>query len=226
MIDLCYWPTPNGHKITLFLEEAGLPYQLKPVNIGQGEQFFPAFLQVSPNNRIPAIVDDDSGDTSPPLSVFESGAILMYLAEKTGRFSPRSLTDRHRVNQWLFWQVGGLGPMVGQNLHFNRFAPEKVPYAQQRYLDETARLFSVLNRQLEHHSFVAGKEYSIADMAIYPWIAVHEWAGQALEDYPNLEVWFNTVKARPATQRAYAIGESFKASQAKQALPPPHAGTH
>ena len=165
MIDLYYWTTPNGHKITLFLEETGLPYTLHPINIGKGEQFAEDFLKIAPNNRIPAIVDHDTADGQ-PLSLFESGAILLYLAEKTGQFIPKDLRDRQEALQWLFWQMGGLGPMAGQNHHFNRFAPEKIPYAIKRYVDETARLYGVLNKRLADRPFVAGNDYSIADMAI------------------------------------------------------------
>jgi GST-like protein len=167
MITLYYWPTPNGHKITIFLEEAGVPYRIFPVNIGEGEQFRPEFLAISPNNRMPAIVDDAPEDGGEPLSVFESGAILVYLAEKTGKFLPEDTRGRIRVLEWLFWQVGGLGPMAGQNHHFGRYAPQKIPYAIDRYVKETNRLYGVLDRQLAREPFLAG-EYSIADMAAYP----------------------------------------------------------
>jgi GST-like protein len=203
MIELYYWTTPNGHKITLFLEEAELPYTIHPVNIGRGEQFKPEFLAISPNNRIPAIVDQDPGDGGPPLSVFESGAILVYLAEKTGKFLPRDLRGRIEVLEWLFWQVGGLGPMAGQNHHFKQYAPEKIAYAIKRYENETNRLYAVLNKRLTNREFVAG-DYSIADMAAYPWIVSHEAQGQRLEDFPNLKHWFEAIAARPATKRAYA----------------------
>ncbi|CDF97012.1 MULTISPECIES: glutathione binding-like protein [unclassified Pseudomonas] len=205
MIDLYYWTTPNGHKISLFLEEAGLPYKVHPVNIGQGEQFKPDFLKIAPNNRIPAIVDPEPADGGEPISLFESGAILLYLAEKTGRFIPQDLRGRQEALQWLFWQMGGLGPMAGQNHHFSRFAPEKIPYAIKRYVDETARLYGVLDRRLADRDFVAGSEYSIADMAIYPWTVSHQWQSQRLEDFPNLQRWFNRIKERPATVRAYAL---------------------
>ncbi|WP_448649118.1 glutathione binding-like protein [Pseudomonas corrugata] len=205
MIDLYYWTTPNGHKISLFLEEAGLPYKVHPVNIGQGEQFKPDFLKIAPNNRIPAIVDHEPADGGEPISLFESGAILLYLAEKTGHFIPQDLLGRQEVLQWLFWQMGGLGPMAGQNHHFSRFAPEKIPYAIKRYVDETARLYGVLDRRLADRDFVAGSEYSIADMAIYPWTVSHQWQSQRLEDFPNLQRWFNRIKERPATVRAYAL---------------------
>ncbi|MBW4490379.1 MAG: glutathione S-transferase N-terminal domain-containing protein [Trichocoleus desertorum ATA4-8-CV12] len=209
MIELYYWTTPNGHKITLFLEEAGLPYELVPINIGTGDQFKPGFLQIAPNNRIPAIVDREPAGGGEPISVFESGAILLYLAEKTGRFIPADLRDRVETLQWLFWQMGGLGPMAGQNHHFSQYAPEKIPYAINRYVNETARLYAVLNKQLSDREFVAG-EYSIADMAIYPWIVPYEVQGQKLEDFPNIKRWFEAIKARPATIRAYEKAEAFK----------------
>lgn len=208
MIDLYYWTTPNGHKIALFLEETGLPYTLHPINIGKGEQFAEDFLKIAPNNRIPAIVDHDTADGQ-PLSLFESGAILLYLAEKTGQFIPKDLRGRQEALQWLFWQMGGLGPMAGQNHHFNRFAPEKIPYAIKRYVDETARLYGVLNKRLADRPFVAGNDYSIADMAIYPWIVSHTWQQQNLEDFPALKGWFQRIQARPATQRAYALVEQI-----------------
>lgn len=207
MIDLHYWTTPNGHKISLFLEEAGLPYKIFPVNIGQNDQFKPAFLKISPNNRIPAIVDHEPADGLGPLSVFESGAILLYLAEKTGRFIAQDLRGRQETLEWLFWQMGGLGPMAGQNHHFNRFAPEKIPYAIKRYIDETARLYGVLDRRLAGRDFVAGSEYSIADMAIYPWIVPHTAQEQNLDDFPNVQRWFDSVANRAATKRAYALVE-------------------
>ncbi|EPJ89749.1 MULTISPECIES: glutathione binding-like protein [Pseudomonas] len=205
MIDLHYWTTPNGHKVSLFLEEAGLPYKIFPVNIGQNDQFKPEFLKIAPNNRIPAIVDHQPADGGAPLSLFESGAILLYLAEKTGKFIPQDLRGRQVALQWLFWQMGGLGPMAGQNHHFNRFAKEKIPYAIKRYVDETARLYGVLNKQLDGRDFVAGSEYSIADMAIYPWIVSHTFQEQNLDDFPHIKRWFETVAKRPATQRAYAL---------------------
>lgn len=202
MIELYYWTTPNGHKITIFLEEAGLPYVLKPVDIGKGEQFAPEFLAISPNNRIPAIVDLDPADGGAPLSVFESGAILQYLAEKTGRFLPPDLRGRVEAMQWLFWQMGGLGPMAGQNHHFSQYAAEKIPYAIERYVKETERLYGVLDERLEGRAFIAG-DYSIADMACYPWIVPHENQGQRLEDFPNLARWFGAIRERPAVVRAY-----------------------
>ncbi|MGB3126651.1 MAG: glutathione S-transferase N-terminal domain-containing protein [Pseudomonas sp.] len=205
MIDLYYWTTPNGHKVSLFLEEAGLPYEVHPINIGQGDQFKPDFLKIAPNNRIPAIVDQNPTDGGAPISLFESGAILLYLAEKTGQFIPKDLRGRQEALQWLFWQMGGLGPMAGQNHHFSQFAPEKIPYAIKRYVDETARLYGVLDRRLADRAFVAGEDYSIADMAIYPWIVSHKWQSQRLEDFPHVQRWFNSIKERPATVRAYEL---------------------
>lgn len=210
MIELHYWPTPNGHKITLFLEESGLPYTIKPVNIGKGEQFQPAFLAISPNNRMPAIVDTAPADGGEPISVFESGAILQYLAEKSGRFLPTDVRGKVTVLEWLYWQVGGLGPMLGQNHHFNRYAPEKIPYAIDRYVNETRRLYGVLDKRLDGRAFIAGKDYTIADMAAYPWIVGYENQGMALEDFPRLKAWFDAIRARPATARAYARGEEIK----------------
>ncbi len=204
MIDLYYWTTPNGHKITMFLEETGLAYKIFPINIGKGDQFQPDFLKISPNNRIPAIVDHEPADGGPALSVFESGAILLYLAEKTGRFLPQDLRGRHDVLQWLFWQMAGLGPMAGQNHHFNVYAPEKIPYAIDRYVRETGRLYGVLNKQLSDREFIA-KEYSIADMACYPWVVSHERQSQDLNDFPHLKRWFEAIAARPATWRAYDL---------------------
>lgn len=209
MIDLHYWTTPNGHKITLFLEEAGLPYKIFPVNIGKDEQFKPEFLRIAPNNRIPAIVDHEPADGGEPLSLFESGAILLYLAEKTGRFIPQDPRGRQEALQWLFWQMGGLGPMAGQNHHFNRFAKEKIPYAIERYVKETARLYRVLNKRLADRDFVAGSEYSIADMAIYPWIVPHTFQEQDLNDFPHLKRWFDTIANREATKRAYALADEI-----------------
>jgi GSH-dependent disulfide-bond oxidoreductase len=205
MIDLYYWPTPNGHKITLFLEEAGLDYQIHPVNIGAGDQFKPEFLKFSPNNRMPAIIDRAPADGGKAISIFESGAILLYLAEKAGRFLPQDTRARFGVLQWLMWQMGGLGPMAGQNGHFNVYAPEKIDYAINRYVSETNRLYGVLDRRLEGRAFIAG-DYSIADMACYPWIVPHEAHKQDLSHFPNLKRWFEAIAARPATVRAYARG--------------------
>ncbi|MGB5963211.1 MAG: glutathione binding-like protein [Coleofasciculaceae cyanobacterium] len=210
MIELYYWTTPNGHKITMFLEEVGLPYQVIPINIGAGDQFKPEFLKIAPNNRIPAIIDQEPLDGGEAISVFESGAILLYLAEKTGQFISTDLRERVEVLQWLFWQMGGLGPMAGQNHHFSQYAPEKIDYAINRYVNETGRLYSVLNKQLSGREFVAGKAYSIADIASYPWIVPHQTQNQNLDDFPNLKRWFETIQARPATIRAYAKAEEFK----------------
>lgn len=212
MIDLHYWPTPNGHKVTLFLEEAGLDYTIKPVDIGNGAQFEPAFLAISPNNRMPALVDhapDGGGDA---VSVFESGAILLYLAEKSGRFLPPELRDRFTVLEWLFWQVGGLGPMLGQNHHFSAYAPDKIFYAIDRYVNETRRLYGVLDKRLKGRAFIAGDDYTIADMASYPWIVPHERQGMDLADFPDLKRWYDAIAARPATQRAYALTEQVNPS--------------
>lgn len=210
MIDLYYWTTPNGHKITIFLEETALPYTIKPINIAKGEQFDPAFLKISPNNRIPAIVDHAPADGGEPISVFESGAILQYLAEKTGKFLPSDLRKRIEVMQWLFWQMGGLGPMLGQNHHFTQYAPEKIPYAINRYVKETERLYGVLDEQLRDREFIAG-EYSIADMAAYPWIVPHERQQQNLDNFPHVKRWFEAIKARPAVQKAYALADTISA---------------
>ena len=210
MIDLYYWPTPNGHKITMFLEEAQLRYQIKPVNIGRGEQFEPDFLKIAPNNRMPAIVDHAPADGGAAISIFESGAILLYLAEKTGQFLPKN----HRLHwvalQWLFWQMGGLGPMAGQNHHFVQYAPERIPYAMDRYVNETSRLYGVLNKHLAGgRTFVAGDDYSIADMAIYPWVVPHERQQQNLADFAALKSWFERVANRPGTIAAYEAGAAI-----------------
>ena len=208
MIELYYWTTPNGHKITLFLEEAKLPYKIFPVNIGKGEQFKPEFLAIAPNNRIPAIVDNAPKDGGAPISIFESGAILLYLAEKTGLFLSQDLRKRVETLEWLFWQMGGLGPMAGQNHHFSQYAPEKIPYAITRYVKETNRLYGVMNKRLADRPFLAG-DYSIADMACYPWIVPYERQGQRLEDFPHLKRWFEAIAARPATIAAYAKAEEI-----------------
>lgn len=210
MIDLYYWPTPNGHKITMFLEEAGLPYRIVPVDISAGAQFEPDFLAISPNNRMPAIVDREPADGGEPIPVFESGAILTYLGEKSGRLLPRELRARKSVLEWLFWQVGGLGPMAGQNHHFVRYAPEKIPYAIDRYVNEVNRLHGVLDRRLEDNEFLAGKEYTVADIAVYPWVVPWKAQLQNLDDTPALKRWFEAVAVRPATIRAYARGEEYK----------------
>jgi GST-like protein len=211
MIDLYYWTTPNGHKITLFLEEAGLPYTIHPVNIGKGEQFKPEFLAVAPNNRIPAIVDHAPKGGGAPIPVFESGAILLYLAEKTGRFLASDLRVRVETLEWLFWQMAGLGPMAGQNHHFSQYAPEKIPYAIERYVKETNRLYGVLDMRLADRPFLAG-DYSIADMASYPWIVPYKNQGQSLDDFPNLKRWFEAIAARPATIAAYAKAQKINPS--------------
>lgn len=204
MIELYYWPTPNGRKISIMLEECELDYKTIPVDIGKGDQFEPGFLAISPNNRMPAIVDTDNGQ-----SVFESGAILMYLAEKTGRFMPRDLAPRYEVIQWLVWQVAGLGPMAGQLSHFMSYAPEPVPYAQTRYGNEYDRLLCVMDRRLDDRDFLAG-DYSIADMACYPWVASYKRLGAELDKFDNLRRWFDTLKARPALRRGIALGEDWK----------------
>ncbi len=211
MIELYYWPTPNGHKITIFLEEAGLDYRIIPVNINTGEQFNPDFLKLSPNNRMPAIIDLDPREGSEPISIFESGAILLYLAEKTGQFIPQNIRGRKIVLEWLFWQVGGLGPMAGQNHHFVQYAPEKIPYAMNRYVKETNRLYGVLNRQLQGQDYLAG-EYSIADMACYPWIVPYEKQQQDLENFPALKAWFNRLQSRPAIIKAYEKGQPYSSA--------------
>jgi GST-like protein len=212
VIELHYWPTPNGHKITIFLEEAGVPYKIVPVNIGKGEQFKPDFLRIAPNNRMPAIIDDEPAEKGGPVSVFESGAILQYLAEKTGKFLPKDLRGRYEVLQWLYWQMGGLGPMAGQNHHFALYAPEKLPYAIDRYVKETSRLYAVLDKRLKDREFVAGA-YSIADMACYPWIVLYERQSQKLEDFPHLERWFQAMRARPAVIRAYEKAKEVRSSE-------------
>lgn len=206
MIDLYYWPTPNGWKISIMLEECGLPYRCIPVNIGQGDQFKPEFLALSPNNRMPAIVDHDPPGGGAPVAIFESGAILAYLAEKTGRFWPADLRERYQVLQWLMWQMGGLGPMSGQNGHFRNYAPEKVPYAIDRYGREVNRLYGVLDGQLGRtQAYVAGAEYSIADMAILPWMRLHEAYEISLDAFPNVQRWMDTLMQRPAVQRGLTL---------------------
>ncbi|MBA2352804.1 MAG: glutathione binding-like protein [Burkholderiales bacterium] len=207
MIELYYWPTPNGHKITMFLEETRLSYEIMPINIGRGDQFKADFLDIAPNNRMPAIIDRAPADGGEAISIFESGAILLYLAEKTGRFLPRETRERAEVLQWLFWQVGGLGPMAGQNHHFVQYAQEKIPYAIDRYVAETARLYAVLDRRLEDREFIAGA-LSIADIACYPWIVPNQKQRLDLADFPNVQRWFADIKARPATQRAYDKGKT------------------
>ena len=210
MIDLYYWPTPNGHKITLMLEElteagAKLDYRIVPVDIGKGDQFKPEYLAFSPNNKMPAIIDRAPNDGGAPISVFESGAILLYLANKTGRFFGADTRQKVAVNQWLMWQMGGLGPMTGQYGHFTVYAPEKIPYAIDRYTREVQRLLGVLDTQLAKHAYIAGEGYSIADMAIHPWINAYDKAPLDLSPYPHLQRWQAAIAARPAVQRAYAL---------------------
>ena len=207
-IDLYYWPTPNGWKITIFLEEVGLPYDVKYVNIGKGEQFEPAFLEISPNNRMPAIVDPD-GPGGEPISIFESGAILQYLGRKTGQFYPSDERARVAVEEWLMWQMGGLGPMLGQNHHFRNYAPEKIPYAIKRYEDEASRLYGVLDKRLKGRDYVAG-DYSIADMAIFSWTRGHERQGIDKADFPDFARWLDVIAARPAVQKAVKVGEEMR----------------
>ncbi|MCS4503269.1 Disulfide-bond oxidoreductase YfcG [wastewater metagenome] len=204
MIDCYSWPTPNGHKVHIALEEMGLDYRVHGVNIGKGDQFEPEFLRISPNNKIPAIVDED-GPEGRPISVFESGAILFYLAEKTGRFLPANGEARYRVMEWLMFQMGGLGPMLGQAHHFRNYAPKHIQYAYDRYTNETSRLYRVMDRRLGECEWLAGGDYSIADIAAYPWIRPHANQGQDLADYPNLKRWYDTIEARPAVQRGVSV---------------------
>ncbi|KRH79725.1 disulfide-bond oxidoreductase YfcG [Ferrovum sp. JA12] len=210
--DLYYWTTPNGHKVTMFLEETGLNYQLVPVNISIGDQFKADFLKIAPNNRIPALVDHAPQGGGEPISIFESGAILWYLGEKTGYFLSKDIRQRTETLQWLFWQMGGLGPMAGQNHHFVQYAPERIPYAMTRYINETNRLYGVLNKRLADRQFVAGNDYTIADMAIYPWIVPHERQQQNLADFPHLQRWFKEIAARPATVNAYARAKDINSA--------------
>ncbi len=208
MIDVHYWPTPNGHKVTIFLEEAALPYKLIAVNIGKGEQFKPGFLSISPNNRMPAIVDHEPKGGGAPISVFESGAILLYLAEKTGKFMPSESRARVQVQEWLMWQMGGLGPMSGQCGHFLNYAPVDIPYGKTRYGDEVNRLYGVMNKRLADRPFLAG-DYSIADMASYPWVAIYKRLNQSLDEFKHLTRWFEAIKQRPAVDRAYQKGHEI-----------------
>ena len=207
MIDLYYWTTPNGHKMTMFLEETKLEYEIHPVNIGKGDQFRPEFLAISPNNRIPAMVDRAPADGGGPIAMFESGAMLLYLADKTGRLIPRELRARLDCIQWLFWQMANLGPMAGQNHHFVHYAPERLPYAIDRYVNETGRLYAVLNKRLAEREFICG-EYSIAEIASYPWV-LPERQSQDIEVFPHLKRWKETIRARPATERAYALAKEI-----------------
>ena len=215
MIDLYYWPTPNGHKVTLFLEEAGLEYRIHPVNIGTGDQFKPEFLAISPNNKMPAILDPTTAGGGAPLSVFESGAILLYLAEKTGSFLSRDPRERVETLEWLFWQMAGLGPMSGQMGHFNVYAPEKIPYAIERYGNEVSRLHGVMDKRLAEHEWLAGSAYSIADMASYPWIGAYDKLPPDFAAFPNLQRWHQAIAARPATQRAYALRQQVNPDAGK-----------
>jgi GST-like protein len=209
-IDVYYWPTPNGWKITTMLEEVGLPYNVIPINIGKGDQFKPEFLAISPNNKMPAIVDHD-GPGGQPISVFESGAILQYLGRKTGQFYPADERARLEVDQWLFWQMGGFGPMLGQTHHFRIYAPEKIPYAIDRYTNETNRLYGVLNKRLADREFVGG-DYSIADMAIMPWAKLWERQGQNLDDFPHVRRWLDTLLARPAVDRGLQVNSQDRST--------------
>jgi GST-like protein len=210
MIDLYYWPTPNGWKASIMLEECGLPYEVKPVHIGKGDQFKPEFLAISPNNRIPAIVDHDAPGGE--IAVFESGAVLMYLAEKSGRFMPEDTRSRYDVLQWVFWLTGGLGPMAGQLGHFMNYAEDKIDYAIQRYADEYNRLLGVLNRQLADRDYLA-EEYSVADIATWPWVRSHERLGQALDEFPHVQRWFDAIAGRPAVQAGIDVGKDWWSRQ-------------
>ncbi len=203
MIDLHTWPTPNGFKVSIMLEETGLPYTVIPVDISEGDQFKPAFLKISPNNKMPAIVDRDGPDGG-PYALFESGAILMYLAEKTGRFMPSAVAGRYRVIQWLMFQMGGIGPMLGQAHHFRQYAPESLPYAIDRYTNETGRLYGVMDRRLGDSEYLAG-DYSIADIACFPWIRSYERQGQKLEDFANVKRWFEAIGDRPAVRNGLQV---------------------
>lgn len=205
-IDFYYWTTPNGWKVSIMLEEVGLSYTVYPVNILAGDQFDPKFLKVSPNNKIPAIVDPD-GPGGQPMALFESGAILMYLGEKTGQLYPTEMGDRYTVIQWLMFQMGGIGPMFGQAHHFRKYAPETLPYAINRYTNEAGRLYGVLDKRLSQTEYIAGASYTIADIAIFPWTISHETQGHRLEDYPNVKRWFDAINARPAVQRGLAVLE-------------------
>jgi len=204
MIDLYTWPTPNGHKVHIMLEELELPYKVIPINIGDGDQFKPDFLKISPNNKMPAMVDPDGPDGA-PISIFESAAILLYLAEKTGRFMPKDLRGRYGVMQWLMFQMGSVGPMLGQAHHFRGYAPEKLQYAIDRYTNEASRIYGVINKRLGESAWLAGDDYTIVDMATFPWLRSYERQGQVLEDFPNLKKWFETLEERPAVQRGVEV---------------------
>jgi GST-like protein len=212
MYDIYFWTTPNGYKILLFAEEAGLDYAIKPVNISKGDQFQPDFLKISPNNRMPALVDHAPAGGGAPISVFESGAILLYLAEKTGGFLGSDIRDRVETSQWLFWQMGGLGPMAGQNNHFRVYAPDKLPYAIDRYTKEVNRLYGVMNNRLADRAYLAGDAYTIADMASYPWLLAPERQGQNIDDFPHLKRWRAEIAERPGTKAAYAKGAAINAA--------------
>ena len=204
MIDVYSWPTPNGHKVHIALEELALPYAVHPINIGQGDQFSEAFLRISPNNKIPAIIDND-GPGGEPISLFESGAILLYLAEKTGQLMPRDPRGRYETLEWLMFQMGGLGPMLGQTHHFRQYAPESIEYAVNRYTNEASRLYGVMDRRLAEREWLAAEQYTIADIACFPWIRPHDNQGQTLADYPNLQRWFDAIAARPAVARGVEV---------------------
>jgi GST-like protein len=211
MIDLYYWPTPNGWKVSIALEELSLPYTVVPVNIGRGDQFKPDFLAISPNNRIPAIVDQKPADGGKPVSVFETGAILVYLAEKTGCLLPTDIRGRKEVLEWVMWQMGGLGPMLGQAHHFRRYAPRKIKYGIERYTNEANRLYGILDRKLKGREYIVG-DYSIADVACWPWIVPHKRQGQDLDEFPNIRRWFDTMKERPAVQKGFQVGAEWIAN--------------
>ncbi|MBF0277032.1 MAG: glutathione S-transferase N-terminal domain-containing protein [SAR324 cluster bacterium] len=208
-IDLYYWPTPNGHKITILLEEQEVPYQIIPINISKGDQFEADFLKIAPNNRMPAIVDHEPSGGGEPISIFESGAIMLYLAEEYGGFLPHEAREKAEVTQWLMWQMGGLGPMAGQAHHFRHYAQDKIEYAINRYTDECNRLYGVMDRRLKDRDFLAG-EYSIADMACWPWVKPYERQGQDLSEFPNLKRWFETIEARPAVVKAIEVGKEYR----------------
>jgi len=215
-IDVYYWPTPNGWKVTILLEELGVPYKVIPVNIGKGEQFAPDFLKISPNNRMPAVVDHEPVGGGGPLPVFESGAILEYLAEKYGRFLPKDVRGKYEVLQWVYWQMGGLGPMSGQANHFRNYAADKIAYAINRYTDEVNRLYGVMNIRLADREYLAGA-YSIADMMSWPWVVAYERMGQDLNEFPHLKRWFETMKARPGVERGFAVGSELRQEMSEEA---------
>ena len=215
-IDVYYWPTPNGWKVTILLEELGAPYNIIPINIGKGEQFRPEFLKLSPNNRMPAIVDHEPLGGGGPLTIFESGAILEYLAEKHGKFMPKEPRGKYEVLQWLYWQMANLGPNSGQANHFRHYAPEKIAYGINRYTDEVNRLYGVMNTRLADREYLAG-DYSIADMASWPWVVPYERMGQDLNEFPHMKRWFDTMKARPGVERGYAVGQELRQEMSEEA---------